>query len=120
MENLKTIVVLLVFLIASCDPIVPASPAVSVSVAEIGEFDDGYAMFCRVTVRAENTGSIPVVRSTVSVELATDKASYFRTFYDDRGIPPATSIFFSVEFELLSIDEIINKDSVKVHDWFFD
>jgi hypothetical protein len=53
---------------------------------------------------------------TVSVSLKTDKNSYFKTMYDDRGIPPGTAIWLNIEFVYFDADETAAAKDVAIGD----
>ncbi|MBT3272849.1 MAG: hypothetical protein HN368_06825, partial [Spirochaetales bacterium] len=75
MENIKICAAVLFLLIMSCDSLTPSAPAARFAIAETHQHDDGYTKYCRITVRVENIGTIPILRSTISIELKTDEAS---------------------------------------------
>lgn len=117
---MRMVLLLALLGIAACRPGDPLKPEVVVTPVGLHEYDDGFSKTCYIVLKLENTSPIPVYSTTVSIVLITDKDTYYRTIYDDNGIPPSTAVFTTVEMAYRTQDEEAELSGVSVGDSFFD
>lgn len=97
----------------------PAFDEVEVGLQEFTEYSDGYARIGRVVLAIENVSAAPIYSATVSLRLETSGRSYYTTVYDDRGVPPKTKVFITVEFSYLALEERAEAAGVTILDTYF-
>ena len=116
---MRRLLVLAVIVMVACSN-EPVKPDVKADVETYAEYDDGFSKIGMVTLRLENASNYPVYTVAVSVTLKTDQRSYHRTVYDDRGIPPETVIWLSLEFSYIDYEETAALEGVSIDDVFID
>ena len=116
---MKWIIINICIWLCACSYESPVFEEVEVGVQEFAEYLDGYSRIGRVVLVIENISAVPIYSATVSLRLETSSRSYYTTIHDDRGVPPETKIYVTVEFSYLSPDERADSTGVAITDTYF-
>jgi hypothetical protein len=116
---MKWYIVITCICLCACSSEAPVFDGVEVDVQEFDEYVDGYARIGRVVLSIENTSVVPIYSAMVSLRLETSGGRYYTTVHDDRGVPPKTRIYVTVEFTYLSAEERADPTGVAITDTYF-
>lgn len=116
-HNMKYSILLAVVCFAACARTLP--DAVSVEIADFAEYNDGYSGVGRVVLIIKNPTAVPVYSAAISLRLETGERCYYTTVYDDRGVPPETEVYITVEIAYLSPAERAIEGGAQITASFF-
>jgi hypothetical protein len=112
--------VFLTLLIVACTGAGIEKTQVTASVENLTEFDDGYTKIANVAIKLDNTSNVPVFSFTIAVELETNRRIYYRTIYDDRGVPPHTVIWLTIDFAYIDTEEEAKLEDIRISGFYFE